>query len=98
MCVTDLRWAEQGPIGTVAWMPDEPTTGEIMRRLERFESRMDARINDLVAANVYDRDYKHLEARISAVEEGLRWFRRQVLAAVIPAVVSAIVVILSVTG
>lgn len=74
---------------------DSPTLGELMRRLDRMEHSIDARLDSLVAAQVYDRDLAAMRGRVEVVEEGLRWLRRQILSAVIPVVVGAVVLVIA---
>jgi hypothetical protein len=77
-------------------MPDnDPTLGELMRRLDRMERSIDARLDSLVAAQVYDRDLAVLRGRIDTVEESMRWLRRQIISAVIPIIVGAVVLVIA---
>lgn len=83
------------PCGPGCPMTDEPTLGELMRRFERFEKHVDSRFDKLVQLEIHTRDYDHLDGRVTALEERLRWGTRLWIGALLPIVFSALFLILT---
>lgn len=77
--------------------------GEVARRLEKLDMKMDREFRDLrgfgaenfVNKEVYETRHTQLEEKIEAAAESMRWFRRAVFGAVIAVLVP--IIILAVT-
>jgi hypothetical protein len=92
----------------------EPTTAELIHRIDEvredvrdLKADMAKRMDAVVIAAVHERDYQYVraeiaqqKARIDAMEEGQRWWRRLLIGAIVTpvfaAVVSALVIIAAV--
>ena len=80
---------------------EDVTLGELHRNLvaltvtinQRFaetNARVDAAAGSYMRRDVYSADQARIETRLREIEDGLRWFRRQVVAALVPLVIAAV--------
>jgi tetrahydromethanopterin S-methyltransferase subunit G len=80
-------------------MPDEPTLGEALRRLDKIEQRIDSR---LVSLGTYSAERKHdqdavtvLDRRTAKLESRIDWaYRAAVTGIVMPVVVGVMLFLL----
>lgn len=81
-----LRWAE---FGRNAMPGEDVTPGELGRRLDRIERKIDNL--QFVRRDVYDVEMSSVKARLDDLEEGRRWaFRGIVTSLVFPVLVAVI--------
>lgn len=89
-------------------MVDEDVTmGEVWRKLQAVESnmadgfkRIDRRFEEMafVRVDVYASDQRQVVGRVNTIEEGLKWLRRTVFAALIAGLAPLIVTLVAIKG
>lgn len=74
---------------------DEPTPGEILRGLTEIREELRALRSDLVRRDVYDAHRAEMDRRVQQIEEDRTALRRTVYGAILVAVLSVIVQIVT---
>jgi hypothetical protein len=76
---------------------DEISSGEILRRFDAIDKKLDdmpsAIASEFVRRELFETQHQHLAARVAKLEDSSQWIVRLVLGLVVTAIVASAVVI-----